>query len=204
MAKKKNAAPWRNRIVRYGEAAPDSLLANEENWRIHPLAQQQGLTSVLEVVGVVQNILVNLRTSQEWPEGKRGVETLIDGHARVGLALSANEPSIPITYVDLTPNEEAIVLATLDPITAMAVTDKEMLSQVMQDVHSDDERLQQLIASIAEQNGIGTNLDTSDKDERLNITERFEIVIDCEDETTQVELLERFEGEGLKCRALVS
>ncbi len=152
--KKKNSLPWRNRIVRYGEAAPESLLANEENWRIHPLSQQQGLTAVLEGVGVVQNILVNLRTSSEWPEGKRGVETLVDGHARVAIAISANEPSIPITYVDLTPNEEAIVLATLDPIAAMATTDKEMLAQIMQGVHSDDERLQQLIASIAETNNI--------------------------------------------------
>ncbi len=29
-------APWRNRITGSGEEAPDQLLANPANWRIHP------------------------------------------------------------------------------------------------------------------------------------------------------------------------
>lgn len=39
------AAPttgWRNRIAGAGEEAPDQLLANPANWRIHPKAQQDG------------------------------------------------------------------------------------------------------------------------------------------------------------------
>ena len=28
---------WRNRIVGTGEEAPDQLLANPANWRIHPV-----------------------------------------------------------------------------------------------------------------------------------------------------------------------
>ena len=38
----KTAAPpsaWRNRITGSGEEAPDQLLANPANWRIHPKAQ---------------------------------------------------------------------------------------------------------------------------------------------------------------------
>ena len=37
-----------------------------------------------------------------------------------------------------------------------------------------------------------------------NITELFLILVDCETEAAQVELLERFNEEGLKCRALIS
>ena len=37
-----------------------------------------------------------------------------------------------------------------------------------------------------------------------NITELFLILVDCETEVAQVELLERFNEEGLKCRALIS
>ena len=36
----KTATAWRNRIVGHGEEAPDQLLANPKNWRIHPKAQQ--------------------------------------------------------------------------------------------------------------------------------------------------------------------
>ena len=40
---------WQNRITRYGEAAPDQLLANEKNWRTHPQAQQDNATYFLKV-----------------------------------------------------------------------------------------------------------------------------------------------------------
>lgn len=55
-------APWRNRIVGSGEEAPDQLLANPGNWRVHPKAQQQALAGILGQVGWVQQVLVNRRT----------------------------------------------------------------------------------------------------------------------------------------------
>jgi hypothetical protein len=55
------AAPtpaWRNRITGTGEEAPDQLLANPTNWRIHPRGQQdapqrivQALFEQMEVLG---------------------------------------------------------------------------------------------------------------------------------------------------------
>ena len=51
------AAPttaWRNRITGSGEEAPDQLLANPANWRIHPKAQQDALAGALDQVGWVQ------------------------------------------------------------------------------------------------------------------------------------------------------
>ncbi len=40
-------AAWRNRITGAGEEAPDQLLANPANWRIHPKAQQDALAGAL-------------------------------------------------------------------------------------------------------------------------------------------------------------
>lgn len=119
----KKPAAWQNRIVGQGEEAPDQLLANPRNWRIHPKAQQEALGSVLDSVGWVQNIIVNRQTGY-----------VIDGHARVALAISRQEPSVPVVYVDLAPEEEALVLASLDPLSAMAVTDQEMLAELLIDV----------------------------------------------------------------------
>src|SRR5690348_9768810 len=70
-------APLRNRIVGQGTEAPDQLVANPLNWRIHPRAQQEALAGSLETVGWVQQVLVNQRTGN-----------LVDGHARVEQALS--------------------------------------------------------------------------------------------------------------------
>jgi redox-sensitive bicupin YhaK (pirin superfamily) len=91
------AAPpttWRNRIAGAGEEAPDQLLANPANWRIHPKTQQDALAGALDAVGWVQQVLVNRRTG-----------FVVDGHARVALALSRGEPSVPVLYVDLATHE---------------------------------------------------------------------------------------------------
>jgi len=134
------AAPttgWRNRITGTGEEAPDRLLANPANWRIHPKAQQDALAGALDAVGWVQQVLVNRRTG-----------FVVDGHARVALALSRGEPTVPVLYVDLDPDEEALVLATLDPIGAMAGRDDEKLRALLADVTVDDAGLLALLGDL--------------------------------------------------------
>src|SRR3990170_3494486 len=96
------AAPWRSRIVGSGEEAPDQLLANPANWRIHPKAQQEALAGVLGQVGWVQQVLVNRRTGH-----------VVDGHLRVALALRQEAPTVPVLYVELSEAEEKLVLAAL-------------------------------------------------------------------------------------------
>ena len=132
------AAGWRNRITGSGEEAPDQLLANPANWRIHPKAQQDALAGALDAVGWVQQVLVNRRTG-----------FVVDGHARVALALSRGEPTVPVLYVDLDPGEEALVLATLDPIGAMAGRDDEKLKALLADVTVDDAGLLALLGDLA-------------------------------------------------------
>lgn len=131
-------AAWRNRIIGYGEEAPDQLLANDKNWRIHPKTQQDALSGVLREVGVVQNIIVNQRTQK-----------VVDGHLRVALAISANQPTVPVTYVDLDEAEEAKILATIDPLSAMAATDAELLTALLSEVQTGDAALQSLLDNLA-------------------------------------------------------
>lgn len=50
----------------------------------------------------------------------RGSGFVVDSHARVALAPSRSEATVPVLYVDLEPDEKALILATLDPISAMA------------------------------------------------------------------------------------
>jgi hypothetical protein len=132
------AAAWRNRILGAGEEAPDQLLANPANWRIHPKAQQAALVGALDQVGWVQQVLVNKRSG-----------FVVDGHARVALALSRGEATVPVLYVDLEPEEEALVLATLDPIGAMAGRDDEKLRTLLADITVDDAALLALLGDLA-------------------------------------------------------
>ena len=142
MAKK--AEPWRNRIVGHGEESPDQLLANPKNWRIHPKPQQDALAGVLNDVGWVQPVLVNKTTGY-----------VVDGHLRVAMAISHGDKAIPVTYVDLTEAEEAEILASFDPLGAMAAADKEQLDALLHDVQSGDAGVSSMLAELARANGIG-------------------------------------------------
>ncbi len=134
MAEAKPDGPWRSRIVGTGEEAPDQLLANPRNWRIHPKAQQDALAGVLSEVGWVQRIIVNQRTGH-----------VIDGHARVAIAISREEPTVPVVYVDLDENEEGIILASLDPLAAMAGTDQAKLDELLAEISVSDEALKAML-----------------------------------------------------------
>ena len=103
------AARWRNRIVGSGMEAPEHLAANPANWRVHPRHQRDALAGSLDTVGWVAQVIVNRQSGY-----------VIDGHARVALALTRKEASVPVLYVDLSPDEERLVLATFDPIGALA------------------------------------------------------------------------------------
>jgi hypothetical protein len=107
---------WRNRIVSSGVERPDQLLANPKNWRVHPQYQQNALKGVLDEIGWIQDVVVNRATGH-----------IIDGHMRVSIALQRDEEEIPVKYVDLSPAEEELALATFDPIGALAITDKDAL-----------------------------------------------------------------------------
>ena len=152
MAKKKS--DWQNRIVGHDTKPASWFLANEANWRIHPKNQQDSLGGVLDEVGWVQDVIVNKRTSEEWG-ADQNIETLVDGHLRITLALrNGDETPVPVKYVDLSPDEERLVLLTLDPLGAMAASDKAKLDELMRAVQSDDDRVQAMIAEIAEKQGI--------------------------------------------------
>jgi hypothetical protein len=121
---------WRNRIVRSGEEEPEQLLANPLNYRRHPGKQQEAMTAVLETVGWVQDVIVNETSGM-----------LIDGHMRVELAMRNGISPIPVKYVRLTPEEERQVLATFDPISAMATLDTSALAFILGEVDRDDDRI---------------------------------------------------------------
>lgn len=133
------AESWRNRIVGHGAESPDRLAANPRNWRLHPKSQQDALVGVLADVGWVQDVVVNQTTG-----------FILDGHLRVATALAAGQASIPVVYVDLTPDEEALILATLDPLGAMAEADTTQLRSLLADVTTDSAAVQTILTELAE------------------------------------------------------
>lgn len=135
---------WESRIVGYATKRAGDILANPNNWRVHPEAQQEALEGVLDEVGVVQNVIENVQTGN-----------LIDGHLRVALTLRRHGEDAPVyvTQVDLTPNEENLVLASLDPIGALATTDEAKLKELLAETVASDSRVNRMLDDMRQQLG---------------------------------------------------
>jgi len=116
---------WQNRIVGHATVPAKDLLANPKNWRVHPTEQQAALARVLDKVGWVQDVVVNRTTG-----------FMVDGHLRAVLAAEQDQV-VPVAYVELTPAEEDLILATFDQITGMAVPDAEKLAALMAEVSTE-------------------------------------------------------------------
>lgn len=121
---------WKNRIVASGEVDPKTLEPNLLNWRRHPNEQRVALEGILSEIGWVQTVVVNRNTGR-----------LIDGHLRVLAALQKGENLIPVTWVELTEDEERIALATFDAIARLAMTDDVALGNLLDLVRAEDENL---------------------------------------------------------------
>lgn len=132
---------WKNRITGYGEESPDQLLANPHNHRIHPKRQQDALGGSLDTLGYIQTVIVNRATGH-----------IVDGHLRVTMALREGQKSIPVTYVELTEEEEAQALLSLDPIAAMAATDKDKVDELLRMVNTDNEQVMKHLSDFAAEN----------------------------------------------------
>lgn len=147
---------WRKRIVGYEDIAVSELInmLNESNWREHPDAQGAALDGVLTEVGVVQNILINLRLGKEWPEDKRGIRKMVDGHLRVKLGHKRGQATLPTTLVDLNPPEEGLVLATLDPLGALAKTNPEAFDALLRRVSAESPAVQKMLDDMARDAGL--------------------------------------------------
>lgn len=135
------AAPstaWRNRIVGHDDVAPAELVPNPRNWRSHPQEQQRALAGALAEIGWVAEVLVNRTTGN-----------VVDGHLRIELAVARDEPTVPVTYVELTDDEERLVLASLDPLAAMASAEQEQLAALLAGLEPAEDALRALLDDLA-------------------------------------------------------
>jgi len=102
----------RNRIKELRHVPASDLRPNPKNWRTHPKAQQDALRGILAEVGMADACLAR--------ELEDGTLMLIDGHLR---AETIGEEVVPVLILDVDEAEADKILATLDPLAAMAGAD---------------------------------------------------------------------------------
>jgi len=179
---------------------PQELADNPRNWKKHPENQTQALASVLADVGWAGALLYN-----EHPDCQR----LVDGHARNKLALKQGADRVPVLIGRWTPQQEALILATLDPLAALAVPEAGALADLLKDVQTEDAAVEQMLADLLHKATQSVEVPDEPEppapagDESQLLLEKFQILIDCRDEAEQAALLERLTAEGLLCKSLI-
>ena len=109
----------RNRITRLEYVKAGTLQPDSRNWRRHPKAQRDALQTVLASVGYADAVIAREVDGQL---------VLIDGHLRADLD---PDQVIPVLVTDLDEHEAGQVLATLDPLAAMATADNDALETLV-------------------------------------------------------------------------
>jgi DNA modification methylase len=125
--------------------SPEELADNPRNWRTHPDAQLAALADVIAEVGWAGACLYNERTGR-----------LIDGHARRRIARDQGCQKVPVLVGSWDEPTEAKILASLDPIGAMAQADSAKLELLLREVSTGSDALQQLLDDLAAK--VGTSL----------------------------------------------
>ena len=132
----------KDRIKELKRVPAGELIPNAKNWRTHPAGQVNAMQGILAEVGWADAVL-----ARETPDGLE----LIDGHLRKEVA---PDDIIPVLVLDVDEAEADKILATHDPLAAMAESNAVNLEALLHEVKTGSEGLQQMLTDLAEDVGI--------------------------------------------------
>ena len=133
---------FKDRITELRRVPAVELRENPRNWRHHPQHQREGLETMLGRIGYADAVI-----ARETPDGL----VLIDGHLRVS---TTPEAVVRVLVVDLSEAEADEVLATLDPLAALAQPDAGLLKELIEGIDADNS-LQVLLQDISDTYNVG-------------------------------------------------
>ena len=129
----------RDRIKELRRVPASELIPNPKNWRTHPVAQQDALRGVLAEVGYADALL-----ARETPDGLM----LVDGHLR---AETTPDSDVPVLVLDIDEAEADLMLATLDPLAAMAEADGESLKMLTETLEVESVAVREMLQGLLQQ-----------------------------------------------------
>ena len=113
---------FRDRIKDFRRIKASSLISNPKNWRDHPPQQRTALNELLDGIGIAGALI-----ARETPED------------------IADDIEWPVLVLDVDQAEADLLLATIDPLAALAEANQEQLNLLLDDIQTDSEQLQILL-----------------------------------------------------------
>jgi hypothetical protein len=176
----------RDRITDFRRVPANLLLPNPKNWRVHNNRQRNVLQGILAEIGYADALLV-----RELPNGTL---QLIDGHLR---AETTPNQQVPVLVLDLDDAEADKLLATLDPLAALADTNQAMLDGLLAQVETENIAVQEFLRELMDTKS--HDFDSVNAPE-IEIPEVYQILVTCRNEDEQREVYEQLTDDGRNCR----
>lgn len=143
----------RDRIKDFRRVKASTLRPSPHNWRVHNESQRDALRGVLAEIGYAEALVCR--------ELEGGGLELIDGHMR---AAETPDEMVPVLVLDVTEDEAATLIATLDPIGAMADVNSDALRGLLANREPEDANLKNLLTQLSASLGSGDG--GRDRDEK--------------------------------------
>ena len=131
----------RDRIKELRRVEARQLIPNSKNWRTHPESQKNALRGLLAEVGFADALL-----AREMSDGRL---QLIDGHLR---AETTPDMRVPVLVLDVNEEEADKLLATLDPLAAMAGKNDDMFAELTRSLETENHAVRDLLDSVLSKN----------------------------------------------------
>jgi hypothetical protein len=184
----------RNRIKSHRRVRAGDLIPHELNFRLHPESQRAALDALYRDIGFARSLL-----AYELPDGKL---KLIDGHLRRDMD---PDMEVDVEILDVNDEEARALLLSIDPLAELALLQDQIHHRLMELTPTASPDLQFLWQETR------ATIDSALQEKpakkpppRIELDSQYLVVVTCHDEMHQLELLGRFQQEGLACKALVS
>jgi hypothetical protein len=181
--------PIRNRIKGHRRVRAGDLVPHELNFRSHPEMQRAALEALYREVGFARSLL-----AYETSDGR----LMLDGHLRRDLD---PDMQVDVEVLDVNDDEARALLLSIDPLAALAQTQEQLHDRLLDLAPAVAPDLRAVWEAAA---GASLTAAESARPAVTALIEQYLLLITCRDEKHQVELLTRFQGEGLPCKALLS
>jgi len=179
----------RNRTIDHVRVRAGDLAPHELNPRHHSEAQRRALAMLYDEIGFARSLLAYRLVD--------GRLKLIDGHLRQQMDA---DMEVDVEVLDVTDAEARALLLAIDPLAQLAGYQAETLAELRSLVEADSAAVKSLWDILAEASQ--ATKQALKESEDLAPPQYF-VLVDCADEAQQLELLRRFQEEGLTCQAKI-
>jgi len=181
----------KDRIIEFRRLPASELVPHPKNWRTHPQKQREALKGILDEIGYADTLLV-----RQLPNG---TYQLIDGHLR---AATTPDQDVPVLILDLNDSETEKLLTLLDPLSALAESNSELLNELIENIETESAAIKELLQSMSETELPDVELSDDVPIKETKVPELFQILVQCSGEEEQETLYEKLTSDGYQCRIL--